>query len=170
MKLFVCVQCFWKAMFLQGWLKIFEKTEDNPLLWSLQVFFLYNGKKNCFCFPKPSLQGEHHTHNSVFMVSHSPQWSCPDCRLFSFILSPPLGSAEQLLQHNAEEKKREEAFRDQLHWGSSHLHPSQDRSQIPLSGVSLVTWPLTPGFQGCRSFAKFIFFIVKRSPITQLSI
>lgn len=170
MKLFVCVQCFWKAMFLQGWLKIFEKTEDNPLLWSLQVFFLYNGKKIVSVFQShlcrvsitPTIQSSwsHTLHSDLVLTVGS----------FHSILSPPLGSAEQLLQHNAEEKKREEAFRDQLHGGSSHLHPSQDRSQIPLSGVSLVTWPLTPGFQGCRSFAKFIFFIVKRSPITQLSI
>lgn len=37
LRLFVCVECFRKAEFLQGWLKIVQKTEDNALLWSLQV-------------------------------------------------------------------------------------------------------------------------------------
>lgn len=72
------------------------------------------------------------------------------------ILPPPLGSAEQFLHPSPEGTKGEEAFRDQLHWGSSHLHPRQDSSQIPFSGVSLVSWCLTPGL---HEFSKIHLFL-----------
>lgn len=72
------------------------------------------------------------------------------------IRPPPLGSAEQFLHPSPESTKGEEAFRAQLHWGSSHLHPRQDSSQIPFSGVSLVSWCLTPGL---HEFSKIHLFL-----------
>lgn len=155
LKLYVCVQCFRKAVFLQGWLKIFEKTQDNALFWSLQVFFLYNGEKfvsvlqsyPCSMSITPTLQSLwSHTLNRDLVLTVGSSHS---------IFSEPLGSAEQL-HHNAEERKREETFRRQLHWGSSHLHPSQHSSQISLSGVCLVSWPLAPGLHELSKIHLFL--------------
>lgn len=158
----IWMQCFRKAVFLQDWLKIFEETEDNAQLLSLQVFFLYSRNKIVSVLQShPCSVSKSHWHPQVSLYGRilsieilSWLWALSS----HSILSPPLGSAE--LGYTITQKKGRKKPPEISCIGAAHICiPARTAPKSP-SQVSLLCLGLSP--QGCMSFPKFIFFYSQR--------